>query len=68
MALGIELPIFRLGVQLQKKVRHPNHSATEDATHDIPQWKLTITITDSTSLSGITNNVISLGVKLVPQA
>ena len=32
MAWVIEPPTFRLGVWLQNKVRHPNHSATEDAT------------------------------------
>ena len=31
MAWGIEPLTFRLGVLFQKKVRHPNHSATEDA-------------------------------------
>ena len=32
MTWGIKSLTFRLGVPLQKKVRHPNHSATEDAT------------------------------------
>ena len=31
MGWGIEPPTFRLGFQLQKNIRHPNHSATEDA-------------------------------------
>ena len=33
MALGIELPTFRLGIRLwrEKKVRRPNHSVTQDA-------------------------------------
>ena len=33
MAWRIEPPTFNLGVQLWKKVRHPNHSITEDATY-----------------------------------
>ena len=36
--IGIKPPIFRLGVWLRKKVRHPNHSTKEDATTYPDAW------------------------------
>ena len=56
-AWGIKLPTFRLGVRLQKRIRHCNHSATEDATYSHRAYYTPVTLQIATPLRGCRKEV-----------